>query len=716
MATGGRYPGPHQGKATSGTALWYQIPILQVGLTRRRLEPEINDLLEAAYQQREWKVSFTDKDTGSYFTAYLRTKRLCYGNTTYALLERVYEELQPERKRVDIAQSPQIFNTNKPNDAKEKQTMAEQYKCKFSQLAAWLQKVTNGILQREFPTNLKDLKEELAEIGGIQTNDIPKWNETRKEMFRIFQDLQNNFAQPMYIDESQGPGSIQDTWIKFNSELGNREARLTAEIARLESLEIQLKKFDEDTKHLDDRLDDIEHCIQNVKKYKDMDYSLQARKDPVALERELKVIDEEVRCLLTDVVTLQKGGYSNIHQLLRRLLHLKSKSAEIRTLMFSSFTLKSTQPSLAMMLTAQHRKSSNGAQIVETKHVQDCLQWISTKQAALEGACYESDINLIEKALFQHGQEHQSIQVYKNEVEMCTKEREKLCKEEQDRFNEWHSKVQEAYKKLLLIEPSHKGEEALHASHLRFPRALLQDDQYFQLEKHSRVSGVYETRYILHSGLDTSLQRLSWLQSLQDFVQKAVQTLNWLQNKIELICSCSEELEKPYGQIYQIVSLEMKDNEVCFISIQEHGHSLVHKTHPAKTIIEAYISEMLSKWSWLRELLSCLHQHIQGICEYNQFFQEAQSCEQWINQQTEHVNNCMSKLEKIPFEKLEEMKKEYQDLQNAFVEYEKRVALLAKTSHDIIPLQQLNRQVTSAVKVHCVCTYDKPNLFFYSEK
>ncbi|KAL3865231.1 hypothetical protein ACJMK2_006846, partial [Sinanodonta woodiana] len=311
-------------------------------------------------------------------------------------------------------------------------------------------------------------------------------------------------------------------------------------------------------------------------------------------------------------------------------------------------------PVFNRVLCIRRRISLLRGKMVETgralQHVQSCFQWINDKHALLEKADYGNNMDTVKQALDQHEKDHKEILIFKTEIDECVMYRKKLALEEQQPYEKYLSQVEVMYP--VLCKLSH--------------------------------------------------QRRSWLVSLKEFLHEATSELVWIEEKQVHVIGVGRRLDEFSNsdeEMYKTLVKEIANRKSQIKSVKDKGYAMIIDKHPATETIEMYISKIESRWTWLQQLLNCLNKHIIDICVYHQFFHEVQSCEQWINQQTEIVNNCM-KRENIPFKELQEMKIECQDLQTELVKCEERVAFHSKTSHDIIPLKH---QVTSPVKVYSLC-------------
>ncbi|KAK3581860.1 hypothetical protein CHS0354_032763 [Potamilus streckersoni] len=556
---------------------------------------------------------------------------------------------------------PSVEQTLKEN---ERQLKVEEYKDLSAKLLSWIKEVTDMMMQRDFPTTLMEMKALLAEFSRFRIEDVPPRLDMKGKIFHLFDSIETRGAFPTGIDESLYPENIKRLWNRFELAMQERERTLQAEIIRLERLQRLAEKIHREARHAEDSLDDLGRRIGDEERRVDVIHPFEAKRNCDALDRALKNIDDTVKSLMRDIHALQDGKYPTADQLQKRVSTLQTRVSQLRTALISNVVQKLLSKSYVEeeMTTTKRREVLTEVRLVETnpafRHVQECLHWIEAKQASLEGTDFGSDMNSVQQTLDQHLKEHQEILAFRKEVDRCITDKRNLSTEEQKLYTEWLSRVEVAFSLLT----------------------------------------------------NTSSRRLKCLESLLEFVQSATQELIWLSEKEEIEVTrdwTSERLNMPVDQFYQNLIHEMENREAQFNAIQDRGNSMVLERHPAAKTIEAYMSAMQSQWSWLLQLSVCLEAHVKHTSSYYQFFEEAQQCEQWMQQQTETISNRVSR-ENQPIEELQQMMKELQEIQDSLADYDRRVASLSITSREIIPLKQRSQPVFSPIKIRCQCIYKQP--------
>ena len=94
----------------------------------------------------------------------------------------------------------------------------------------------------------------------------------------------------------------------------------------------------------------------------------------------------------------------------------------------------------------------------------------------------------------------------------------------------------------------------------------------------------------------------TWLNEKED----AESNRDWADRNLNL-----RDVERYYEQLMS----ELENRESHFSSVQDRGESLIIARHPASAVIEAHMTAMQSKWSWLLQLTLCLETHLRYVCD-----------------------------------------------------------------------------------------------------
>ena len=93
------------------------------------------------------------------------------------------------------------------------------------------------------------------------------------------------------------------------------------------------------------------------------------------------------------------------------------------------------------------------------------------------------------------------------------------------------------------------------------------------------------------------ISELTWLNEKEE----AESNRDWADRNLNL-----RDVERYYEQLMS----ELENRESHFSSVQDRGESLIIARHPASAVIEAHMTAMQSKWSWLLQLTLCLETHL----------------------------------------------------------------------------------------------------------
>jgi dystonin len=78
---------------------------------------------------------------------------------------------------------------------------------------------------------------------------------------------------------------------------------------------------------------------------------------------------------------------------------------------------------------------------------------------------------------------------------------------------------------------------------------------------------------------------------------------------------------------------KLEKREEQFSAVQERGEFLTQQqNHPATKAIEAHIAAMQAQMAWILQLTQCLETHLQNTRNYQQFFKDVQTAEEWLKE------------------------------------------------------------------------------------
>ena len=394
----------------------------------------------------------------------------------------------------------------------------------------------------------------------------------------------------------------------------------------------------------------------------DRAHPLDAKRSCDAVAHALKVVEDNIRNMFSDVQALKDGRYHQAEQMYRRVYRLHQRWASLQARLQSELLINlSAKGQLHDGVTVTRETNvTTEVRLLETndayRRVQDCLDWIQNKQIEIENTGYGNDLESSKDAFDFHRVVHHEIQDFSKEVDRCKLDRRSLTSEEEKVYEEHLTKLEMAYSQLA------------HASN----------------------------------------HRLRSLESLLDFMSMATQELIWLNDKEEVEISRDwstkglqiQEIE----EYYESVMSDLESRESQFNSVQDKGEALVMGRHPAAKTIEAYMAAMQTQWSWLLQLTMCLETHLKHASHYYKFYNEADDADRWILRQTELLNTHYNR-KQVVLDAGEKLIREIQELKENLVAYEDITDSLVGRSIELTPLKQRGQRQSSPRTLLALCSY-----------
>ncbi|XP_013925545.1 PREDICTED: desmoplakin-like [Thamnophis sirtalis] len=124
------------------------------------------------------------------------------------------------------------------------------------------------------------------------------------------------------------------------------------------------------------------------------------------------------------------------------------------------------------------------------------------------------------------------------------------------------------------------------------------------------------------------------LRQLQNIIQATSREIMWINDceEEELLYDWSDrntEISRKQETFSKRMSqLEVKEKELN--KLKQECDQLVLSQHPASDKIEAYMDTLQTQWSWILQITKCIDVHLKENAAYFQFFEEAQSTENYL--------------------------------------------------------------------------------------
>ncbi|KAK9887502.1 hypothetical protein WA026_023054 [Henosepilachna vigintioctopunctata] len=555
------------------------------------------------------------------------------------------------------------------------QQRVQEYRELASSLHIWIREKYSLMQDRSFPTTLIEMKKLASESSRFRTDEIPPRQRDKNYLSQMYRDLEKYFKSigEVDVEPELRIDSIERSWQKLMTAYQERDRHIMEEIKRLEKLQRLGEKVHREIKQTDSALDSIEHNIETESRRIERLHPLEAKKVADQLDQDLAIIEQNIQSLKTDVNTLRNGRYSQAGDLDKRVNKLHEKWVNIRRLLHN----KILQPLANLSFPVEERTITKHVRTVqETRNVdtnphfvtlQEHIDWCKKKLKQLKKADFGTDLPSVQTERDLHQKEHRIIDQFHSKVESCVKARTYFNGEELVLYNQHLGQLQKIYAELLSF----------------------------------------------------STNRMNDLETLLDFIQSATKELQWLNEKEE------EEITRDWSDtklnvnsiekhLERLMS-EFEKREIQLSAVQERGEILVLQNHPGSKAIEAYMAGMQAQWAWLLQLTHCLETHLQNTRQYQQFFQDIASAEDWLKEKDEIMNSEFSQGD-FSLDVGERLLQGMQALRDELNTFGDQVQALTARAQDIVPLKQRRQPVTRPLTVTAICNYKQNNFAIEKNK
>lgn len=237
----------------------------------------------------------------------------------------------------------------------------------------------------------------------------------------------------------------------------------------------------------------------------------------------------------------------------------------------------------------------------------------------------------------------------------------------------------------------------------------------FQLDtmKHDlkEKSASYQLDQEYEGLLKASRDRVEQLRQLQAFIEAISAEIMWINDREEeeLLYDWSDKntniLQKQEAFSNLMSQLEVKEKRLN--KLKQENDIFLMTQHPAAEKIEAYTDTLQTQWSWLLLLTKCIEVHLKENAAYFQFFEDAQSTENYLKLLQESIRKRFTCDKNMSLQQvldgLKELEKEHEKIQ----EYKRQVQSLVNKSRKIVQLKPRNPdyRVTKPVILKALCDY-----------
>uniref|UniRef100_A0A8C6XPP6 Desmoplakin n=1 Tax=Naja naja TaxID=35670 RepID=A0A8C6XPP6_NAJNA len=208
-----------------------------------------------------------------------------------------------------------------------------------------------------------------------------------------------------------------------------------------------------------------------------------------------------------------------------------------------------------------------------------------------------------------------------------------------------------------------------------------------------------------------SFERMDQLRQLQNIIQATSREIMWINDceEEELLYDWSDRntdiARKQEAFSKRMSQLEIKEKELN--KLKQECDQLVLSQHPASDKIEAYMDTLQTQWSWILQITKCIDVHLKENAAYFQFFEEAQSTENYLKNLQDAIRKRFICDKNMSLQVLLEQIKELEAEREKILEYKRQVQNLVNKSKKIVQLKPRNPDYKSnkPIILRALCDY-----------
>ncbi|XP_043364283.1 desmoplakin isoform X4 [Dermochelys coriacea] len=249
--------------------------------------------------------------------------------------------------------------------------------------------------------------------------------------------------------------------------------------------------------------------------------------------------------------------------------------------------------------------------------------------------------------------------------------------------------------------------------HRRFHNAI--GDYRWHLDKVKtdlrEKAAVHQLEEEYETLLRSSFERMDQLRQFQNLIQATSREIMWINDceEEELLYDWSDRntdiARKQEAFSKRMSQLELKEKELN--KLKQESDQLVLNQHPASDKIEAYMDTLQTQWSWILQITKCIDVHLKENAAYFQFFEEAQSTENYLKNLQDSVRKKYICDKNMTLQSLLEQIKELENEREKILEYKRQVQNLVNKSRKIVQLKSRNPDYRSnkPIILKALCDY-----------
>lgn len=404
----------------------------------------------------------------------------------------------------------------------DSQRRVQEYRESAQQLLYWCREKISLLQERSFGTTLIELKRTMTELNKFRNEEIPPRHREKQRLFTTYKELERYFESTgeIEIESDLRPESLEKSWNRLLSALGDREHILQTEISKVDNISRLAEKVQREIKITDQRITSLEVRISDEAKRIDRLHPIDAKNTVEGLETEIRHLEHPITELNRDCHLLKENRYPQAGDLQKRVTKLHQRWTQLRTTFNTTLVQK-----LAGLSYPVHEKTVKKEirTVVEQRQIgtnpyfrdlQEYTEWCQHKLKQLLSSDFGGDLPSVKVELERHQQEHKIIDQFHSKIQLAERQQNNFSGDELNLYQQKLSQLQKLYAELL----------------------------------------------------STSTKRLSELDGLQDFLTTATAELQWLHEREQIEISrdwADKNLDLPAVHRYYEVS---HDFVRCFLS------------------------------------------------------------------------------------------------------------------------------------------------------
>uniref|UniRef100_A0A8C2B6A3 Dystonin n=1 Tax=Cyprinus carpio TaxID=7962 RepID=A0A8C2B6A3_CYPCA len=611
-----------------------------------------------------------------------------------------------------------------------------EYQNMVKYLSQWIKHNVTIMSDRNFPSNLVELKALYTQYLQFKENEIPPKENEKAKIKHLYKMLEVwiEFGR-IQLPQGYHPNDVEKEWGKLIVAMLEREKSLRPEVDRLEMLQQIANRVQRDCVAGEDKLLLARTALQLDAKR--LESGIQFQNEP-EIAGYLLECENLLRQQVVDIQLLLDGKFYLADQLVQRVSKLRDDLLALRTECSTVYsqgrTLTSEQTKMMISGITQSLNSNfspNFSAGLSPALTHGGLVTSGGSPAMSPAMTPSMQPASVQTYLSGRGgggggmepgglQQLKHMQIRKPMLKSSfldpnLTEDEVNMKFVQDLIN-WVEEMQ------VQLDQAEWGSdlpsvESNLGNHRDFHKAI----EEFQMSiKEARMSEIQMTQPLKQSyseklkKLESQYGRLlrqKHLDSLYDFVSRATQELIWLNEKEE------EEVAFDWSERNSNISRkrdyhadlmrELDDKEEVIKSVQEKAESLLLENHPARLTIEAYRAAMQTQWSWILQLCHCVEQHLKENAVYFDFFSSAKESLDYLKSLQDAIHRKYSCDRSSSLHRLEDLVQESMDEKEQLLKYSSTVGGIVGRTKSVVQLKARNPEnpIRTSIPVKAICDY-----------